>query len=429
MGSGQQRWLSALAVRNVTDSNPLRSFRERNVRIFFGGLWISTIGTWAHNIAMVLLVRELGGTGIQLGIAAACQFGPLLLLGLYAGAVADRVDRYRTTLRLQSAMGVVALVLAAVIFSGDVNLGLVYGLTFIFGTLSAFDNPTRRTLSTELVPPENTGNILALGTSVMTSARVVGPALAALLASAHGTEWVFLLNGVSYLSFLFAMARLDQSRLHPIEPAEKSKSPVREGLAAVWTIPALRLALVIFAVISTFAYNHSVGLPLLVADTLGRDDVAFGWLMSMMSVGNVMGSLLVARMHHIADVWVYRVGLCLGLTLGALALSTSLWMALILVVPFGMSGTAFVNITTVVTQQDVSPQMRSRVLAITAVLFIGSTPIGGPITGLVGDTINGMWANLYGAIISIVIAIWGMVVAARRGVAMADPVQPGESTT
>ena len=418
MGFGQQRRLSALAFRNVTDSNPLRSFRERNVRIFFGGLWISTIGTWAHNIAMVLLVRELGGTGIQLGIAAACQFGPLLLLGLYAGAVADRVDRYRTTLRLQAAMGVVALVLAAVIFSGDVNLGLVYGLTFIFGTLS-----------TELVPPENTGNILALGTSVMTSARVVGPALAALLASAHGTEWVFLLNGVSYLSFLFAMARLDQSRLHPIEPAEKSKSPVREGLAAVWTIPALRLALVIFAVISTFAYNHSVGLPLLVADTLGRDDVAFGWLMSMMSVGNVMGSLLVARMHHIADVWVYRVGLCLGLTLGALALSTSLWMALILVVPFGMSGTAFVNITTVVTQQDVSPQMRSRVLAITAVLFIGSTPIGGPITGLVGDTINGMWANLYGAIISIVIAIWGMVVAARRGVVMADPVHPGESTT
>ncbi|NCG25881.1 MAG: MFS transporter, partial [Actinobacteria bacterium] len=89
----------------MTDSNPLRSFRERNVRIFFGGLWISTIGTWAHNIAMVLLVRELGGTGIQLGIAAACQFGPLLLLGLYAGAVADRVDRYRTTLRLQAAMG------------------------------------------------------------------------------------------------------------------------------------------------------------------------------------------------------------------------------------------------------------------------------------------------------------------------------------
>ena len=92
-----------------------------------------------------------------------------------------------------------------------------------------------------------------------------------------------------------------------------------------------------------------------------------------------------------------------------------------------MSGTAFVNVTTVVTQQDVSPQMRSRVLAITAVLFIGSTPIGGPITGLIGDTINGMWANLYGAIISIVVAIWGMVVASRRSALAVDPVQPGES--
>lgn len=412
----------------MTDNNPLRSFRERNVRIFFGGLWISTIGTWAHNIAVVLLVRELGGTGVELGLAAAFQFGPLLFLGLYAGALADRVDRYRWTLRIQTAMGVVALALAAVVFTGSASLPIVYALTFVFGTLSAFDNPTRRTLSTELVPPENMSNILALGTSVMTSARVVGPAFAAFLASAHGTEWVFLLNGISYLSFLFAMARLDQSRFHTIEPGERSKSPVREGLAAVWTVPALRSALVIFAVISTFAYNHSVGLPLLVADSLGRDDVAFGWLMSMMSVGNVMGSLLVARMHHIADVWVYRVGLCLGLALAALAMSTSLWMALILVVPFGMSGTAFVNITTVVTQQDVSPQMRSRVLAITAVLFIGSTPIGGPITGVVGDVVNGMWANLYGAIISIVVAVGGMVVASRRSALAAGPAHAGEST-
>lgn len=411
----------------MRDNSPLRSFRERNVRIFFGGLWISTIGTWAHNIAMVLLVQELGGTGVELGIAAACQFGPLLLLGLYAGAVADRVDRYRTTLRLQAAMGVVALVLAAVIFAGAVNLALVYGLTLIFGTLSAFDNPTRRTLSTELVPAENMGNILALGTSVMTSARVVGPALAALLAAAHGTEWVFLLNGISYLSFLFAMARLDRSRFHPIEPGERSKSPVREGLSAVWSVPMLRSALVIFAVISTFAYNHSVGLPLLVVDSLDRDDVAFGWLMSMMSIGNVMGSLLVARMHHISDVWVHRVGLCLGLALGALALSPSLWVALILVVPFGMSGTAFVNVTTVVTQQDVSPQMRSRVLAITAVLFIGSTPIGGPITGFVGDTVSGRWANLYGAIISIVIAAGGMIVTSRRRALATGPAQTGES--
>ncbi len=411
----------------MNDNNPLRSFRERNVRIFFGGLWISTIGTWAHNIAVVLIVRELGGTGVELGIAAACQFGPLLLLGLYAGAVADRVDRYRTTLRIQAAMGVVALALAAVIFAGAVNLWWVYGLTLIFGTLSAFDNPTRRTLSTELVPPENMGNILSLGTSVMTSARVVGPALAALLATAHGTEWVFLLNGISYISFLFAMVRLDQSRFHTIDAPQRSKSPVREGLAAVWSVPMLRSALVIFAVISTFAYNHSVGLPLLVADSLERDDAAFGWLMSMMSLGNVAGSLLVARMHHIRDVWVYRVGLCLGLALAALSLSQTLWVALILVVPFGMSGTAFVNVTTVVTQQDVSPQMRSRVLAITAVLFIGSTPIGGPITGVVGDTINGMWANLYGALISIVVAVGGMIVASRRA-ELADPtVEPGES--
>ncbi len=398
----------------MDDTSPFRSFRERNVRIFFGGLWISTIGTWAHNTAMVLLVRDLGGTGVELGVAAACQFGPLLVLGLYAGAFADRVDRHRMTIRIQTAMGLVALALAGVGFADMASLPVVYALTFVFGTLSAFDNPTRRTLSTELVPPENMGNILSLGTSVMTGARVIGPALAALVADTHGISWVFLGNGVSYLAFLAAMVTMDRSRFHPIEIAGRTKSPVREGLRAVWSVPALRSALIAFAAISTFAYNHSVGLPLLVSERLGDDDTSFGWLMSMMGVGNVVGSLLVARMHHVADHWVYRTGVALGLSLGALAFAPSLPFALALVVPFGMCGAAFVNSTTIVTQQHVSAQMRSRVLAITAVLFIGSTPIGGPITGIVGDTINALWANLYGAIISVVVGVVGLAMVQRR---------------
>ena len=395
--------------------NPLRSFQERNVRIFFGGLWISTIGTWAHNTAVVLLVRELGGGGLELGIAAAAQFGPLLVLGLHAGALADRVDRHKATIRVQTVMGVVALVLAAVVFTDTANLPIVYALTFLFGTLSAFDNPTRRTLSTELVPPENMGNILALGTSVMTSARIFGPAMAAVIASSHGTGWVFLINGVSYLAFLVSMVSMDRSRFHPIETAGRSKSPVKESIVAVWSVPALRSALIVFAVVSTFAYNHSVGFPLLVADPLKEDDAAFGWMLSMMSIGNVIGALLVARMHHIAERWVYWIGLGLGLSLGAVSFSTSLPLSLALVVPFGICGAAFVNSTTIVTQQDVDPQMRSRVLAITAVLFIGSTPIGGPITGVIGDTVSALWANLYGAIISVIAGVTGLLMAARRG--------------
>ena len=393
---------------------PLRSFRERNVRIYFGGIGLSSVGTWAHNTAVILLVRELGGGGLELGISTACQFGPFLLFGLYAGAIADRTDRFLLTRRLQTLQAVVALSLAATVFTDIVRLPIVYALTLAFGTLSAFDNPARRTFMTELVPAENLGNILSLSTSVMTGSRMFGPAIAAIIATTAGTEWVFLLNGVSYLAFLLALTRMDHDRFHPIERDARSGSPIRDALRAIAAVPLLRVTLSVFAVTSLFAYNHLVAIPLLVRDRLGADDSLFGWLLSAMSAGNVLGALAVARLHRVPVRAIFIAGTGMGVALCALALTTSPALAFVIVVPFGICSTAFVNASTITVQQNIDPRLRSRALAFTSVLFVGSTPIGGVITGVIGDTAGALWAALYGGIAAIASMLLGAAVLARR---------------
>ena len=387
------------------DTNPLRSFREPNVRIFFGGLTVSGAGMWAQTTAVVLLVHELGGEGLELGIVTACQFAPLLLLGLYAGAVADRLDRRRLIIIIQVLMSVEAMALGLVDLANVETLPVVYLLTLISGTLMTFSNPARRTLSTELVPEDQLANIVSLGTSVITGARIVGPAIAALLAARFGTGWVFMAAGASYLVFLIAVARMDTDRFHPIEQGPPSMTPVRDGLRAVWGVPSLRIVIILFGVVSTFAFNYLVGLPLLVTNHLMQDEAVFGWVLSAMSIGNVLGALVTARLTDISRSWTFGSAAAVAVALGALSLSPNTVAVFVFAVPLGMASAVFVNASTVVIQQQTHPRMRSRVLALCTVLFLGSRPLGGPVTGIIGDTAGAVWANLYGAIITAVVVV------------------------
>lgn len=355
---------------------------------------------WAETTAVVLLVRELGGQGLELGIVTACQFLPLMLLGLYAGAVADRSDRRRLLIIVQAFMGIEAVLLGLVDLADLETLPIVYFLSLVSGTLHAFSNPVRRTLSTELVPDIHLANVVSLGTSVITGSRIVGPAVAALMAARFGTGLVFVAAAASHVAFLIAITRMDTGRFHPLKPGPPSRTPIRDGLREVWGKRSLRVVLVVFGVVSTVALNFQVGFPLLVADRLMEDEVAFGWLLSAMSVGNVMGALVTARLTSVSVSWSFGTAAAVAVTLGTVALAPNTFMAFVFAVPLGMSTAAFVTSSTLVIQQRTDPGMRSRVLALTTVLFLGSKPLGGPITGLVGDAAGALWANLYGAVVA-----------------------------
>ncbi len=175
----------------MAESWTFRSLRERNAKLFFIGLLVSNVGTWLQATAQVLLVQELGGTGVQLGIVMMCQFLPMLLFGLSAGAFADRVNRRRLTMLTQAGMGAQALLLAAVTGAGLATIPMVYGLSLVLGVLAAVDNPARRGMVVELVEVGELSNALSLNTAVMTGSRVFGPSLAALLTAMIGTAWCF----------------------------------------------------------------------------------------------------------------------------------------------------------------------------------------------------------------------------------------------
>ena len=280
-------------------SQMFRSLRERNAKLFFAGLAVSNIGTWLQATAQVLLVRQLGGNGVALGIVTACQFLPMLVIGLWAGALSDRFDRRRLTIITQAAMGVQAIVLGVLDLTNVVTIPTVYAMSLALGIIGAIDNPARRGLATELVERRNLSNVMSLNTSVMTGSRIFGPALAALFANVLGTGWCFMLNGVSFLALLWALVAIDPTRLYRNAPAPASDTPIRDGLRAVWADPVLRLTVSVYAIVCTFAFNYTVSIPLLIRDQLDAPDAMFGWILSVTSVGSVVGALMVARLQTV----------------------------------------------------------------------------------------------------------------------------------
>jgi predicted MFS family arabinose efflux permease len=209
------------------------------------------------------------------------------------------------------------------------------------------------------------------------------------------------------------MVAMDRDKFHPLERAERSRSPIREALREVWRDPVLRITLLAFGFVATFAYNTSVQVPLLVTESLMEDDALFGYLLSVMSLGNVIGSLIVARLVVASHRFMYSAGAFLAVSMAAFSFVSSVALAFILIVPVGMGLTMFLNASNIIVQQRTSPAIRSRVLALLSVIFLGSTPIGGPITGVVGDEFGAIWANAYGAIVAAVVVVVALLALKR----------------
>lgn len=390
----------------MTDT--FRSLRNRNARLFFVGLALSNIGTWMQFTAVAILVDRLTGRTTAIGVLTALQFLPMLGLGAYAGALADQGDKRRMAILTQTGLALQAVLLAVFDLTGTINLGIVYALTLMLGIVNAFDNPARRGFVTELVPEEDVANAISLNTATMTGSRIFGPALAAILIGPLGTAWLFTLNAISFVAILGSLFLLDQAALHRSPRAEKGGTPVRDGLRFVRRTPTLFVPFVVFTVVATFGFNHNVAFPRMSREIWGAE-YWYGWMLTTMSVGSLLGSLLTAGRRVVTIRWMAANGLVLGLAAMGMAWSGRIWLALLMAIPMGLGGAGFVTSMNAITQQECPPVMRSRILALTAVAFLGSFPIGGPITGLVGDYVGLEWSLGYGALISlgaVVSMIW-----------------------
>ncbi|HWH35419.1 MAG TPA: MFS transporter [Acidimicrobiales bacterium] len=412
-------------LRQVT-SGTFRSFHVRNFRLFFAGQTVSQVGNWLTRIAQTLLVLRLTGSGVAVGLLAAAHFGPLLVFGAYAGLVADRSDKRRLLLVVQSLAMAQSLCLAALAFMDRPPLAAIYALALAGGFAVAFDNPARRSLVVEMVPDDHIANAVSLNSALMTGARVVGPALAGLLVTTVGFGWAFLVDGLSYVAVLVCLYKMDTSALRPAPEAARGRGQVRAGLRYARGIPELWIPLVIMAVIGTLAFNFQTVLPLFAIRDLGGGEGTFTLLMSLLSLGSLLGALATARRETVRVRTVSLSAIAFGAALGLLSLAPNTAAALMVGVLVGLASISFMTASTAIVQMRADPAMRGRVLALQAIVFLGSTPIGGPVVGAIADGFGARYSLALGALATIAAGLYGLASPQLREPAAPAPVPTEE---
>ena len=405
-------------------STTFRSLRFRNARLFFGGLLISNVGTWMQLTVMSILVFRLTGESTKVGITIALQFLPMLFLGAWAGAIADRLDKRRMAIVTQSAMAGQALVLGLLDVTGVINLPLVYVMSLVLGVANAFDNPARRSLVTELVSREEIPNATSLNTAVMTSSRIVGPAIGAALVGVIGTGWCFIANGLTFSAIIFSLTSLRTDEMFKSAPRAKGGQPVREAVRFVTGRRDLTVLFVALLIVSTFSFNQQVVFPKLAEQRWGGDE-AFGYVLGVMSVGSLTGALLTARLKRVTMRWYFGNIVLLSVAGFGIAWSPNIWVAFAWAIPMGLGSSGFITAANAIMQQESPSDMRGRLMALQAVAFLGSTPIGGPITGVVADNIGVEWALGYGSVISLLVVAGAITFWLMTGRTFADDPTPG----
>jgi MFS family permease len=407
-----------------------RSLRIRNFRLFFIGQGISQVGNWLTLIVQTLLVLHLTDSGIAVGILTACQFGPVLLFGAFAGLVADRSDKRKLLVIVQFFAMAQSFVLAGLALMDDPPVAAIYAIAFAGGLALAFDNPARRAFVVEMVPEEDVNNAVALNSALMTSSRVIGPALAGLLIATVGYAWAFALDGFSYIAVIIGLLLMNPAAIRRSPVAERGKRQVRAGFAYVRRFPDLWIPLVMMAIVGTLTFNFQVVMPLLVKRTFDSDDTMFTILFSVISIGSLIGALSTARRKVIAVRHIIVSSAAFGVTMLALALTPSLALTFPIGMAVGWASIAFLTASTAIVQMKAAPEMRGRVLALQAIVFLGSTPIGGPILGAVSQVFGPRAGIALGGFAALAAAGFGTVAmrrarvrAGRQGVS--DATDPG----
>ncbi|HYH31786.1 MAG TPA: MFS transporter [Pseudonocardia sp.] len=409
----------ALAPLDALRRQTFASLSTPNYRRYLSGQAVSLAGTWMQTIAQSWLVLQLTNSATAVGLVVALQTLPILLFGPYAGVVVDRLGKRKLLIGLQSVMGTQALVLGALTATGTVQLWQVYALAFLLGTVSSVENPARQTFVLELVGPDNLRNAVSLNSVLANVSRAVGPALAGIVIATGGMAVCFLINALSFAAVIGSLARLDVAALTPSAPAPRAPGQLREGFAYVRGTPALAVPLLMMALVGCLAYEFQVVLPIVASETFAGDARTYGFLTAAMGVGAVVGGLCMAAWGR-TGLWALAVAaFAFGAAMLATALAPTLAVALVGMALVGAASVMFQSTGNSTLQLASAPHMRGRVMALWAVAFLGSTPIGGPIAGFVSQHFGGRAGLALGAVACLVAAALTAAVARREARATA----------
>ena len=376
----------------------ISSLRQRNYRLFFFGQLVSVAGTWMQTVAQSFVVLDLTHSGTQLGLTSAARFLPMFVFGPLGGVFADRMDRRRVLYVTQTLSGLLAGVFAVTVGTHSIRLWIVYLLALALGFVNVFDNPARQSFISEMVSAEDLPNAVTLNSVAMNMARVLGAALGGVIAAAIGLALCFTVNALSFGAVLVSLAAMRGSELFPAKRVSKQKKQVRQGLRYVRNTPELLIPLLMIAVIGTLAWEFQVSLPLMASKVFHGGAASYGVMASVMGGGAVVGGLISAARSRPRARALCVAAIGWGIAILAAAVAPSLPLELAALVFVGYGSITFNSLAKTTLQLAAKPEMRGRVMALWALAWLGSTPIGGPIVGWAGQAFGARWALVIGGV-------------------------------
>jgi MFS family permease len=357
------------------------SLEVPNYRRYFTGQLISLSGTWMQTVAAVWVVLTLTGSGVAVGLTTALQFLPMLLIGAWGGLLADRIPKRRLLMTTQALMAIPAVGLFAVTATGAVEPWMVYLAVFAFGSLNAIDNPTRQSFVIEMVGPDRVVNAVSLNSVIVQAARIVGPGLAGILIATVGVVPCFALNALTFAAMILALWTMDPARLQAPPVAEREPGAIRAGLRYVLRTPELMVPLALMGLVGTLGFNFQVVLPLLARFSFEAGAMTYAALVSAMAVGSIAGALVNGHRGRTGPRLIAGGALAFGVSALLAAAMPTLALEVVMLAVLGAASVTFAATINSTLQLAVSPEMRGRVMALYSVVFLGSTPIGAPLTG------------------------------------------------
>ncbi|WP_434655085.1 MFS transporter [Thermoanaerobacterium thermosaccharolyticum] len=381
------------------------ALRHRNFRLFWFGQMISLIGTWMQNIGQDWLVLKLTNSAFLLGVVSALQFLPMLFLSLFAGVIIDRFPKRKILIFTQSCLMATALALATLTAFNLINYWEILILATIMGFVNTVDNPTRQSFIIDLVGKEDLMNAISLNSSIFNAARIIGPGIAGVLIGVLGYALCFYLNALSFIAVITGLILIDVkiSKARTILQKKDIIVDIKEGLLYIRDTPIIFVTIVMIAVLSTFSMNFNVLVPVFAKNTLNQNSTGYGFLMSSMGVGALIGALTLATLSKRGAKPFYLIaggfGLCLFQIL--IGFQSYYWLTTVLLALSGFSMITFSASANTTVQLNSDNKFRGRVMSVYSLVFGGVTPIGALYAGSLAEKLGAHITFIISGIIGI----------------------------
>ncbi|MDA8094069.1 MAG: MFS transporter [Betaproteobacteria bacterium] len=366
-------------------SSLVRALKHRNYRLFFGGQIISLTGTWMQSVAQSWLVYRLSGSSVLLGLVGFATQIPVFALAAVGGTVADRHSRHRILIITQSTAMVLAFALAALTLSARVAIWEIFVLATLLGVVNAFDIPARQAFAVDMVGKADLINAIALNSSMVNGARVLGPALAGILVASVGEGWCFLLNGVSYMAVIAGLLAMRLAPRKAVAHHPPALAHMAEGFRYVGRTRPVRALLLLLGLVSLSGMPYAVLMPIFAGRILHGGARGLGILMAMAGAGALVGALSLAARRHVHGLgrWIAGAAAGFGASLTLFSLSHWFWVSALLLLPVGFFVMVQMAASNTLIQVMVPDALRGRVMAVYSMMFMGMAPFGALTAGLV----------------------------------------------